>query len=256
MTSLLLALDKTSLLTICKGANQVMVYGSKQCKYEEIARSLRGMTKEETFPLKKVLTWCVANDGSDSTEKSTAEGRKMDVIPFDNPGFFPQSTSRPCKTALTDLVLENYKRKREGKALIPLLFCIDIDKNPYPLSAEEMLTKDRDLNNLIFHKEMRRAYKLCHDPKVDPKIRAIAQETFKFVKVTVDKDKTHAFQQVQAPWSSAKEPSKVSDEFAIELELRKEESVSRAKPAYACWRTQLARRAAAFDEEFEKAVTT
>lgn len=245
--------DPKSVATICKGSDQIMVYGPKHCFYEEIATAIKRLGSEKDFPIKKVFTWRVACDGSELSEKTTLEKRNMNVIPFESGMHYPRSISRPCKTAEADLVLENYKRKKEGKAVIPLVFCIDIDKNRHPLKIDELLTKDEEYNTLIYHKEMRRAFKLCHDPKVDPKLRAVAKETFRFVKVKIEKDNTFVLEQVPAPWASSETASGVSEAFAEEWAIRKEESESRAKPAYACWRTQLARRSAAFDVEFEKA---
>lgn len=44
------------------------------------------------------------------------------------------NSKRYCKSLITSLIYNNGIRKLEGLPIIPLLFCIDITNNPYPLS--------------------------------------------------------------------------------------------------------------------------
>jgi hypothetical protein len=127
-------------------------------------------------------------------------------------------------------LLENMKRIQEKLPVIPVLFCIDIDDNPKPLSIETLCSKQKNMNRQITHKELRRAYKLStHE---NPAIRQAAAETFRFVKLAYWKEEgTYFLKQIAAPWDSPK--------FASCWAARKKQSTSKPKPAETNWRKSL-----------------
>lgn len=120
----------------------------------------------------------------------------------------PDEIRRLCKSKLVNIVLENYKSQREGKPLIPIVFCIDVTNNEYPLFTRAILSRTDPANQrgdkLFTHSELRRAYKLCYDEKVDPAICDIAKRSFHFVKVErAPQTKELKLQRIQAPWEAA-----------------------------------------------------
>jgi hypothetical protein len=84
-----------------------------------------------------------------------------------------------CKHIIVNLLLENYRRVRERKPIIPLLFCLGIEDD---LCQEEvnldLLFKN---SSLIANKELRRCYRLYAE--TTPAIQVIARHTFKFVRL-------------------------------------------------------------------------
>jgi hypothetical protein len=230
-------LDAGSVLSICKGADQAMVYGWSHCKYGEVEDALKLMGKQEDFPIKKVFSCRIAVKSSPEAITSTLEGRNMALLPFDEKLTYSLYLSRMCKTALTDLVLENYKRSKEKKPLIPVLFCIDIDRNPRPFSIEKMTSRAERLNRQTTHKELRRAYKLCNHE--DPEIRQVARETFKFVRLKKAQKTKYALEAIPSPFDSP--------EFARRWSNRKARSAPSKKPDALSWRKQLAKQIAEYD---------
>lgn len=238
-----------SLATVCKGSDQAIIYGWRQCGFDKIAMVINSEASdpESGCPFKKAFTWTVGDpkipeDSHD--EVTTVEGRKMNLIPYEPTDSPQKNIDRMCKTALTDIILENYKRQQEGLPLIPIVFCIDITDNPRPTSIQKIASKEDGFNKQTTHKELRRALKLCTHPK--EKIRTIALQTFKFVKVWTHGD-TATLEQVPAPWASWESPDKMSPAFAACWASRKANSVSEPKPANYNWRQQLEKQIAEYD---------
>ena len=206
---------RDSLSKICKGSDQAMIYGWRHCGYYLMSS---GIEFDYQGPIKKAYKYAVG-DRTDPTigeVVTTLEGRRMNLIDYDTS---EKELSRTCKTALANVVLENYKRQKEGLPLIPIIFCIDITNNKQPYSIEKICSKEAKLNGQITHRELRRAYKLCTHP--NPKIRAIALQTFKFTKLCVS-TVALSLEQIPAPWgTSVESPEKVSSTFASDWQARK-----------------------------------
>lgn len=201
------SLSSQSVQELCPGP-RAMVYGFKHCKYIEVRRFLSEFFQKKIF-----------------TEQ------------FESPEFHVYGPIRDgkvqqhlAKIALTDMIFENFLRTL-GKCtqahsqgpIIPVIFCIDIDKNPFPLTSENLCAKKPKLNKLITHSELRRVYKLCYDPSIDERIREVAKKSFIFVKLVKSisgKENEYDLQRVPAPWENT--------EFGKQFEKRKLQSASRA----------------------------
>lgn len=215
-------LNYKSVMNICD-SEQVMVYGWGHCKYLQVAGSLEESPHADNpSPFKKVYD-CAFGD----TNIRTLENRKVQELPIDIPEddetSYIKELNRRCKSGITNLVLENLKREEEGLPIIPLLFCIDIDDqgdhpwdkrrntwdaagpNPWVTTPELLCEKDRmtvtgQMNHFTTHSELRRCYKLANTFN-DAQVRAVANRTFRFVKVIQDKDTgEYRLEQIQAPW--------------------------------------------------------
>lgn len=168
-----------SVKTICGKAEQAMIYGWHHCKYTELFAVLQ----QEQSTLKKVFNWTIALTQlhGENLIHETLEGRKIKQFEYNE-----DSLNGEYKVGITNLIWENYLRHIEGKSLIPLIFCIDIDKNPYPTTLVNIASKEEELNEYSTHSELRRCYKFCCELDENPdlkKISDIARVCIKFVKL-------------------------------------------------------------------------
>lgn len=228
-------LEIGSVIKICKGADQVLVYGWKHCKYDDVTETLQDLIGTKGFPFKQVFSYRIGNPFDCY---KTLSGRYLTNLVFEHCDYMLKThnsevvpsivLSRLCKTGITNLVLENYKRIHEGLPLIPVLFCIDIDGNPQPLRIDHLASKDPKFNKQVTYKELRRAYKLCtHE---NAKIREAAMGTFRFVKL-VKIQEAFSMQEIAAPWADPR--------FSQFWSLRKKLSKSEPKEETFNWRMQL-----------------
>lgn len=194
-------LDPDSVIQVCGEADQVMVYGWNHCKYKEVRDAISEMACLEHFPIKRIFDYTMGNPFKEACR--TLEGRDLNNLVFEGTEVYTtpidvelpidlvaKVVPRTCKTAITNLVLENYKRILEGETPIPLLFCVDIDGNPQPFTIDKMTSKDLHFNTQITYKELRRAYKLC--TYGDSRIRLAAEKTFKFVRLRKIGDESYS----------------------------------------------------------------
>ena len=211
-------IDLSSVVKLCPRSEHVVIYGWSHCKYLEFANCLGTIAKEahapvvsrwsppkkwqaKDFPIQRVYTCgALGNFAAPQSEgNTTLEGRQMNLIRYcsdeenarlqaslnksrsdkkveeDQNRFF----SHVCKAGITNAVVENVKRIAEGRGVIPVVFLVDIDGNPWPSNPGSVTSRDGRVTN----KEMRRAWKLCFDPEIDPRIREAARKTFTFVKM-------------------------------------------------------------------------
>lgn len=250
-----------SVESLLSESSTAMVYGFQHCKYVQVTEAL-----EQHRDVSRIYDCSLGNDydAMDNDKQKRLDGRSIHKISsgiaeLDRLGkkFETQDCNRKCKTGLVNQVLENYRKATlEDREISPIIFCIDYENettgetNPHPLTSENMLSKTKivrvsraftlSMNRIITHSELRRAYKLCHDPRLDPEIRAIANRTFKFVKVNetreefgidrghqIDRDirVNYNLEQIEAPWEKP--------DFDVELRKRKarssEQTESRCK---------------------------
>lgn len=240
-------LHMETLVEICDGADHVMVYGWTHCGYEMVIAHLNVESESEHFPIQRIVTHAVGDFLWDDDSSASLEGRKLNVLRFKRANYqeaehqngnepileqqdIRHSLQRECKTAITNVVLENYKRKKEGLPLIPVLFAIDIDGNPTPLRVDHMTSKEHGFNDQFTHKELRRAYKLCTHENTP--VRKVACETFKFIKLKNIDENEWDVELIDPPWAHP--------QFAERWAQRKKLSNSVPKADQFDWRKQLA----------------
>ena len=216
---------ESSAAKICNSHN-VMVYGFNSCHYQEV---IEGLMTSTLF--KNVFDYHLGYKGHDQAFELTPHISQIETG--------KTKTADPCKAALVNIVLENYKRKKMGKELIPVLFAIDCENNSRPVTAENITTKKDEQNKKVTFKEIRRAYKLCEEFD-DPEIRVIAKETFKFVKVKDDL----SLELIQAPW----EKEGWKDLWGARMKAPKNTSTQKKTS----WRKELDRLKAQFDQSPKK----
>lgn len=124
-----------------------MVYGWAHCKYDEVANALF----QGQLHIQKVFCWVLGCKDALPDEVTTLEGRAIEQVEVDeihlkktykkasnekventevkdeHNDFDSRLITRQCKAGLTNIVFENYKRKKEGLPIIPVIFCVDIE---------------------------------------------------------------------------------------------------------------------------------
>lgn len=164
-----ISFDIESVNKLCGEATQVLVYGYECCKYDKVIDCFkRVLIGNDSIKIKRCF---------DVELGETLEGRNMCVI----------DGEKQWKDALVELVFENYLRIHEGKEIIPLIFCVDIDDNIYKYKIDSVTEKSHRFTDA----ELRRCYKLMYDLGKDGTAAAlskVATATFKFVKLVKNKD--------------------------------------------------------------------
>ncbi len=176
--------------------NQVMIYGVKFCP---IAKWL--IDEVDTGRFSDVFDFSIQSYPS----KPVSDGSF--IVPIQCPrhessiyGFSTQLSSR-CKAGLVTMVLTNYQREKEDLPLIPIAFILEQESSKWDIKQ----AFDRARHKSYTDAEIRRAYKLCCDPRVDERLRAIAQRSFNFLRINTLSDPTSTepqFEKVPAPWDS------------------------------------------------------
>ena len=226
--------DVHSAYKICDRAEEIMVYGFQHCRYTQVTEALRS----DRSPFKKVYDCSIGGPYAPEDFMTTLEGNRLSRISI--PGLDRDNVVRElkqyCKAGLVNMLIENVKRERQKKSLIPLLFIVDIDGNQHRLTPDAVSNKKY---TFVTMGELRRAYKLCEDPKLHPKIKEIARTTFKFAKTCQHQDKKgvyYSLQQIEPFWKNSgwdeAWQARISES---EKEVKSAEEVS--KRAY--WRDQL-----------------
>lgn len=232
---------------LCPGSKQVMIYGGKFCKYQEIFAALqKEIAPEQNSPVQRVFDWDLGNRESSGEKVTTLEGHTINNLVYRD-GNILQRTSRPCKTAITDLVLENYFRLALSEPIIPLVFCYKIQNNKYPFSLKNITSKKTTFNKMQAYKELRRMLSLCIDPVLHSKIRETAQRTFVFVNVKTAADgSVHSVEKIDSPFNSP--------DAAKLWKARKKSSKVLPKTDRFSWRLQIALLMALFHEQRDEKV--
>ena len=219
---------------ICGRTEEVMVYGFQHCRYTQVTEALRS----DSSSFKKVYDCSIGGPYAPEAFMNTLEGKRLYQIEI--PELDTENVVRElkqyCKAGLVNMVIENVKRDRQQKKLIPLLFIVDIDENPHSLTPDAVANKKY---TFVTMGELRRAYKLCQDPALDPKIKAIANTTFKFTRTCEHQDKGgfyYSLQQIEPFWNT--------DGWAKAWQARMSVSSQKEKPEReikkrAYWRNQL-----------------
>ncbi len=118
--------DYSSIEAICGGSKQLMVYGFSHCGWDRMLSLL----SSDISPFKQIfdheLGW-----QTDPPPK-TLEGFPMVQIPHAG------SLASECKAGITNLILTNFLRKKKQQPIIPLLFLLDREQNPYPIFARDI----------------------------------------------------------------------------------------------------------------------
>ncbi|MEI8300505.1 MAG: hypothetical protein WCG10_02690 [Chlamydiota bacterium] len=216
----ILKVNPDSIRAICGDSQQVFVYGFSHCQYG----LMQELLPKSGSPIQRTFSGDPESLYSyDIT--TTIEGRAFEIIYPCKHAVHPETF---FKNGVASLVIENVIRQREGILNIPMLFCTDITNNKYEApNPRSVTTTENRTNNLITHGEIRRAYKLCYDPGVDPEVQAVARQSFHFIKLNIVDDQ-YILEKQKAPW----EQEGWDEAWAT----RQEDSVSIQKESKEYWR--------------------
>lgn len=179
------SLNLDSVNQLCGNANQLVVYGFADCQYRWVRGQVDPLIRQANSIGQSKIPCCglrtkpktQIKSAFDYQIKKTLEGRTLGLIESPN-------EVNLCKNVLNQLILENYKRVKEGKELIPLIFCVDISENRYAYNTTTVTIKSE--RKVITSQELRRYYKLLYDLGDDAlgqELSLIARKTIKFVKL-------------------------------------------------------------------------
>lgn len=205
--------DYNSLRAVVGPAKEIMVYGYADAGYNGVSISFEKDTRSEDCPIKKLYDYNIGNAtyefASPSAKKlvenklTQPNGRKIEQIKLNynqssDPAKKTNRLEEVCKSALANIVLENFKRNELGDPLVPVLFLVKSDRMKEAYDTPENVTL-RTGENYITNREIRRCYKLCtpneilkdiENPTPEMELLAVkladtAKETFKFAEVAV-----------------------------------------------------------------------
>lgn len=194
-------LDLSKFTSVCAPNKQVMVYGIASCDYNDILSWLRELKWDGDY--KDVFSYLLGQSEQHNKgmlankEHITSENKVIEKI--NHSGDLCSKTQ--CKAGLINMIIENLKRKEEGKPIIPIVFVVE--KDNIKLDVGKVLDK---VKKAYTDAEIRQAYKLCHDPSVNEKIRKISQESFIFISLSTNTNNELAkfsFTKIASPWESS-----------------------------------------------------
>ncbi len=187
-------LDLDSFRVVTNSASQVMVYGFGHCKYLQLIYTLQKSAPQivdKVFECSIGNSYDLPNYKLPDEFRTTSEKRliaqfkaePLDGI-VDDQQWGEKFCTRVCKTGSLNLIFENFLRRNQGLPIIPFIIAIDITDNKFPYNPADFASSDPAVNSLVTHSELRRCYKLANEFP-DSRIRAIASETFRFVKIEI-----------------------------------------------------------------------
>lgn len=156
-----------SLLKVTGHHSQVVVYGLNSCLYTVVHQELETSGHEAYL----------AFGGKGCLDKELTDS---DIIGRFN-GI--SKTTQFCKATITNLAFINYQLYKLGKPLIPLVFCVGLETSFFNKKGIDAgrVARSSGMLSSITDSELRRCYKIFSE--LGPDFAAVAEQTFKFVKL-------------------------------------------------------------------------
>lgn len=260
--------DYSSIKSICKESNQVMVYGWSNCRYYKIEKILQN----ELSPIEKTFNFMVGigkmpkwKDRSEifreaayitkedyklirkqENKKIKRKSITLDGWPIEHLDLISKDSdvSRECKMGLVNVVFENYKRVLMGLPIIKIIFVLDCFDNDYVTDAKTVTSRKESYNSCITNKELRRCYKLCKELEYTDlhDLALVAQQSLVFVKLKIDANQKYILKSLAPVWE---DPN--WDDYWAERKASKSDQSSDDK---VFWRNELAKKISAFNAKF------
>lgn len=221
---LLIDIDLESFGDVSYNASQVMIYGFGHCKYLQLIYTLQNSSASN---IKKIFECSIGNSynlpgyslpdiyrrTSEKTLIHQFEAEPLDEI-IDDKTYNEKFCTRVCKNGAVSLIFDNFLREKAGLQIIPFIFIVDITGNKFPYNPANFSSRSPEMNSLVTHSELRRCYKLINEFP-DPRIRKIAAETFRFVKINIEQS-SHSFEikepfWLESSWKESWEERKKAD---------------------------------------------
>ncbi|KTC80967.1 hypothetical protein [Legionella cherrii] len=157
-------IDQESVNALCGESSEVVVFGFSKYDYEEVYKGINANNKIKAFNY----------DDYDLKHKELHNN-------------IPYSMYRVYKLILNDLVVDNYKRKKEGKPIVPLIFVIgNSDESCEP---RQIAKREEDpYEKWVTLTELRRVYKLTTE--FGAEFSQVARDTVKFVSLDTQSNPT------------------------------------------------------------------
>ncbi|WP_454784792.1 hypothetical protein [Legionella sp. WA2024007413] len=156
--------DEKSIRELCGESSEVVVFGFSKYAYKELCMAIN------------------EHDGINALNSDTYDSKHTDLSRNN-----PYSMYNYFKFILNDLILENYKRQKEGKPIIPLIFVVGKGNMSY--EPKQIAQREEDPSDKwVTLTELRRVYKLATE--FGPEFSKVALDTVKFVSLETNSDLT------------------------------------------------------------------
>ncbi|WP_392538484.1 hypothetical protein [Legionella sp. 227] len=148
-------IDQESVNALCGESGEVVVFGFGKYDYEEVCNGIN------------------ANNGIKACHSDDYDFKHNELGKD-----IPYSMYRHFKMILNDLILDNYKRKKEGKPIVPLIFVVG--KSDESCDPQQIAKRDEGPDEKwVTLTELRRVYKLTTE--FGTEFSQVARDTVKFV---------------------------------------------------------------------------
>ncbi|CAM2735015.1 Uncharacterised protein [Legionella steigerwaltii] len=210
-------IDQESIKALCGESTEVVVFGFGKYDYKEVCHEINKNNGIQAF------------HSDDYLFKNEDLGKGT---PHSMYGYF--------KLILNDLILENYKKKKEGKPTVPLIFVVGKSSesyDPHQIAKRE----DDPYEKWVTLTELRRVYKLATE--FGPEFSQVALDTVKFVSLETLSDVTKLkpvtpfweSKDWQSDWQKRKEETKLTHNRLIKNSI---------------WRTNLQDKIQEIDDQY------
>ncbi|MBA3662333.1 MAG: hypothetical protein H0W64_11420 [Gammaproteobacteria bacterium] len=189
-------LRKNAVKKLIGDSHEVVVFGLRDFRYYGVMDALNEF-KIKTYSWERVNFPVIKSD-----EIKYLDKKYKDLLTVRING------ARECKSIITSLIIENYKRMKEGSDLIPFIFCIGLKDQNQTLTLDikkvALSHTARNIDELndsqfssVTEKELRRCYKIYAEGT--PDVKALIEKTFKFVMIQEDSQVEDLFDIEQIP---------------------------------------------------------
>ncbi|KTD00544.1 hypothetical protein [Fluoribacter gormanii] len=156
--------DRQSIRELCGESSEVVVFGFGKYDYKKLCEAIN------------------QNDEMKAVHSDNYDTKNADLSKNN-----PYSMYNYFKFILNDLIVENYKKQKEGKPIVPLIFVVgksDASYDPKQIAEREYDPTDK----WVTLTELRRVYKLATE--FGPEFSKVALNTVKFVSLETNSDVT------------------------------------------------------------------
>ncbi|WP_454781584.1 hypothetical protein [Legionella sp. WA2022007384] len=156
--------DEKSVKALCGESSEVVVFGFGKYDYKELCNAINKYS------------------GMNALNSDNYDSKHTDLSKNN-----PYSMYNYFKFILNDLMVENYKRQKEGKPIVPLIFVVG--KSDAKYDPKQIAQRDDDpTEKWVTLTELRRVYKLATE--FGPEFSQVALDTIKFVNIETNSDVT------------------------------------------------------------------
>ncbi|PWY54666.1 hypothetical protein DGG96_16055 [Legionella qingyii] len=210
-------IDEDSIRELCGNSSEVVVFGFGKYNYKEVCNAFN------------------KSNGINAVHSDNYETKNTDLTNNN-----PYSIYNYFKFIINDLIVENYKRQKEGKPIVPLIFVVGKSDESY--DPKQIAQRDEGpIDKWVTLTELRRVYKLATE--FGPEFSKVALDTVKFVRLETNSEVT-TLKPVPPFWEGK--------EWQQDWQTRKEETQQRHGQLIknSIWRSNLQEKIQEIDSQY------